>query len=386
MGKGNINIIVVFLVIFISNQSKGLTLTNDREIGVDYSNYINTEKESVDYRQLAIDIVHSANENSKRSLTDEELSWLKKFYGKNQQVLGFAKTLMEFSIIHINKNPWNPGHITLIFQTFTEDGRRNIAIVEELLKIRFPKVLQGIQGEKGDRGETGQIGPQGPQGIRGEPGIEGKPGSVPNLDSMIIGLNKLNELVSGLSNQGIVPGVSSTPAMNQNLARTYVQKTPNFLESLAMAVLPPVASGYFYYRGQKARRPDQTYISTNGGSMYGGAMSMAGSPVTTNLTTGANTINTDMNSSVSTGATTIGSTTVTANGGAGGNGGTGGQGGAGGTGNGGNAITGPISNTNQNSNNNTNTNPIAVNTGDGGTANSAGSSSDASDQDAETNQ
>ena len=156
------------------------------EIGIDATEFIDTKKESVDYRQLAVDIIHNANQSSRRTLTVEENNWLKKYYGINPQVLSFAKTLMEFSVIHINKNPWNPGHITLIYQTFTEDGRRNIAIIEELLKIRFPKVLQGIQGEKGDRGERGdrgEVGQTGHRGIKGEVGIEGKTGSVPNMDN-----------------------------------------------------------------------------------------------------------------------------------------------------------------------------------------------------------
>ena len=331
------------------------------EIGIDATEFIDTKKESVDYRQLAVDIIHNANQSSRRTLTVEENNWLKKYYGINPQVLSFAKTLMEFSVIHINKNPWNPGHITLIYQTFTEDGRRNIAIIEELLKIRFPKVLQGIQGEKGDRGERGdrgEVGQTGHRGIKGEVGIEGKPGSVPNMDNVIISLNKLNEYIQDISHQGIVPGVSAAPVMSQNLARTYIQKQPNFLESLLLSAVPAGVGGYFYYKGMKALRPPTTTISNNSNQTGGTQTSnLSGSPV--NLTANGGTGGSNTNSNIDNGGT-----------------GTGGTGGS----------VGQISNTNQNANNNVNGNTVAVNTGDEGQANGTTSGSGASNQDAETTQ
>jgi len=389
---------------------------------VELVKYINIETRSVNYHELAVSVVKNANNSTKRSLTDVEINWLNKYYGKNQQVLGFAKTLLEYSVIHKNDAPWNPGHITLIYQTFTEDGRRNINIVEELLKIRFPKVLRGMQGEKGekgDRGEPGQTGPQGPagpQGQQGNRGIEGEPGqpgSIPDMTNVIISMNRLSEYVRSISHQGIVPGVSSAPVMSQNLARSYIQKKPNFLESLAMAVLPPAVGGYFYMKGMEKLRPPTTTISNNSTQTGTQTSSLTGSPVTTG--------DTNINTSTSTGDTTIGDTTIDVSSTSAGGDSSGGsvnntnsgngQGGAGGVGNGGvggnatntntndnnnansnsnansntnsnSANVGPISNTNQNSNINPNTNTTVVNTGDGGTANGAGSGSGASNQDA----
>lgn len=293
----------------------------------------------------AQDVVRAANEASRRELTGKEIVWLGRTYGHSQAIFSYAKELMEYGVIHTSSSPWNGATIALAYQLFTEQGRRDISVVRQLLSL-IPAGPSGPQGEKGEKGDKGEPGVQGPQGPPGPQGPKGEPGQVVYVPAPV------PRTVT------IVPAAVPSPPNCYNLpAYSYSRK--NFCDEWVKPLLPSAILAYGAYRAAGALRPATISQSQTGNTMSGTMTgTLTGGAVTTTVTTG---------NVSATGGTNIAGAVAGANA-------AGGQGGAGGSG----GSVGDI--TNLNANNNEVVVPVAVNTGEGGTADAAASGAAASEQ------
>ena len=114
-------------------------------------------------------IVQAANAATRRSLTPVESAWLAKSYGHHDPTYRMARVLMEYGIIHQNKETWDSRIIALAYQLFTESGRREVELVRNIFRA-LPAA-----GPPGRDGRDGKDGAPGAPGAAGEPGKDGEP-------------------------------------------------------------------------------------------------------------------------------------------------------------------------------------------------------------------
>ena len=92
--------------------------------------------------EMAVRIMRSANQKSLRSSLDSErvkaYAWLAKGY--SGQILEYARVLWDHGIIDMNSVYWSSRLITVFYQLYTEEGERDLAMIEALLRERITPI------------------------------------------------------------------------------------------------------------------------------------------------------------------------------------------------------------------------------------------------------
>lgn len=106
------------------------------EEGIATQTVAKTPQEAV--QELAVRIMRAVNQRVQRSCSDSErvkaYAWLAKGY--SGQILEYARVLWDHGVIDVNAVYWSPRLITVFYQIYSEEGERNLAVIEALLKER----------------------------------------------------------------------------------------------------------------------------------------------------------------------------------------------------------------------------------------------------------
>lgn len=105
----------------------------------------------------AQELVRTANQAVRHELSPGEVSWLVRHYGHHPETYRMARELAEFGVIHAEgERAWDGRAIALAYQLFTQQGRREVALAQALLKA--------LEARPGPQGPPGPPGPPGPTG------------------------------------------------------------------------------------------------------------------------------------------------------------------------------------------------------------------------------